>query len=157
MKAKKTEIVYPQRGFQLVCPHCRYEFRYERAYYDKKIAEMGEEICDIQHQLAVHNKLPYFEKMARTDWWLRAKEALTYKQQQLKELKAFRKLANEQLNSQIYATFKRIVRERVGLELYQEMLQEAIDENGGYAVQDTMKHTYSRSQHISSVTSISKL
>lgn len=88
---------------QLRCPKCGHEFGYDNGYYDRNIERLGHEIADLNRQLAQHKLLPFPEQKRRTDWWLRTKKALAEKQEQLGELKAIRKAADQQLN---YAHFR---------------------------------------------------
>ena len=90
--------------YQMTCPKCHYEFTYDNGYYDKNIARLGVEINDIMRQLAEHNLLPWPEKKARTEWWLRAKKALAEKQKELAELKAIRKVCDQQIKFYEYQT-----------------------------------------------------
>lgn len=83
---------------QLRCPKCGHEFGYDNGYYDRNIERLGHEIADLNRQLAQHKLLPFPEQKRRTDWWLRTKKALAEKQEQLGELKAIRKAADQQLN-----------------------------------------------------------
>jgi len=143
--------------YQLHCPKCHHEFSYDNEYYDKNIARLGVEIRDIQLQIREHNMLPWPEKKARTDWWLRAKKSLTEKQKEIAELKAFRKVADQQLRYYEYHIFKGLVKERLGEKEWLELIRKANEELEAYKVSGLMWHEYTRSNAKADVTSINKL
>jgi hypothetical protein len=141
---------------QLRCPKCGHEFGYDNGYYDRNIERLGHEIADLNRQLAQHKLLPFPEQKRRTDWWLRTKKALAEKQEQLGELKAIRKAADQQLNYAHNAIFKTLVKERLGEKEYMKLIEEANTELEAYEISGQMWDGYSRA-HGKSVTSINKL
>lgn len=143
--------------YQLTCPKCHYEFKYDNDYYDSNIARLGVEIHEIERQLAEHRLLPYDEQRRRTDWWLRAKKSLAEKRKEVAELKAFRKISDQQRRRQEYHTFKRLTRELVGEEQYFKIIEEMEQELKAYDVSGLMKHEYTRANNKSNITSINKL
>lgn len=143
--------------YQMTCPKCHYEFEYDNGYLDKNIARLGCEIYDIMHQLAEHNMLPKPEQIARTDWWKRAKRSLSEKQKELAELKAIRKVCDQQIKSYEYQVFKDIVKEAVGEEQYKKFIEKMEAELEAYKISGLMRHEYTRSNAKSNVTSINKI
>ena len=143
--------------YQMTCPKCHYEFEYDNGYIDKNIARLGCEIRDIQLQLAEHNMLPKPEQKARTDWWKRAKRSLAEKQKELAELKAIRKVSDQQIKSYEYQIFKNIVKEAVGEIQYKKFLEKMDSELEAYRISGLMRHEYTRSNAKSGVTSINKI
>lgn len=143
--------------YQLHCPKCHHEFAYDNEHMDNKIAQLGYEIRDIICQLAEHKMLPMDKQRQRTDWWLRAKRTLAYKQKELARLKALRKANDQQINVMEYQAFKAVVKENVGEETYISWLTQANKELEAYKVSGLMRHEYTRSNAKSTVTSISKL
>lgn len=143
--------------YQLRCPKCRYEFPYDNGYYDKNIARLGEEIRDINLQLAEYNALPWHERKARTDWWNRTKNALAAKQKEIGELKAIRKICDQQLKAMEHQILKNLVKERLGVDEYRKLIAEMEEEARAYEVSGLMRHEYTRSNSKPSVTSINKL
>ena len=141
----------------MTCPKCKYEFTYDNGYYDKHITRLGNEIRDIQLQLAEHNTLPYHIKMSRTEWWNRAKRSLAEKQKELAELKAIRKVCDQQLKSYEYQTFKNIVKEFVGEEQYHKFIEQMKEDLEAYKISGLMRHEYTRSNSKSNVTGLNKL
>lgn len=141
---------------QLRCPNCGHEFGYDNGYYDRNIERLGQEIHQILLQLSQHNRLPYWEQRARTDWWLRAKEALAEKQKQLAELKSIRKAADQQLRYAQYQIFRELVRERLGEAEYKKLTLEAERELDAYAISGQMWHEYSHA-HGRNLTGSNKL
>jgi hypothetical protein len=143
--------------YQIVCPNCHHEWHYDQGYYDDEIARLGVEIQDIMTQLHAHNQLPEYMQRQRTEWWLSAKKALTMKQTKLSELRALRKMYNEQRRKSIDEYFKQIVKEQVGEVNYVKWMEQADKEAGAYTIKDIMKTPYSRANYKEGVTSIDKL
>lgn len=142
---------------QLTCPKCHYEFGYDNGYYDENIARLGKEIYDIMNQLAEHKLLPKGEQIARTDWWRRAKKSLAEKQKELSELKAIRKAADQQLKKYEFEIFKNLVRDAVGEDLYEKLIEKMNEETEAYRTSGLMRHEYTRANSKSDVTSINKI
>ncbi len=134
--------IYNQKKYQLRCPKCGEEFHYDQDYYDRKIAELGVEIQDLIHQLAEHNKLPYDTQRQRTDWWRRAKAALSVKQKQLAELKAYRKAANKARDEQKHRAFRQVAFEVLSEEQFMEIARRADEAIAAYDMADTAKLGY---------------
>lgn len=143
--------------YQMRCPKCGHEFAYDNGYYDKNIARLGAEIKEINLQLAEHNMLPWPEKKARTDWWNRTKRALAAKQKEIGELKAIRKVCDQQLNAVEFQIFKSLVKERFGAEEYHRLIAEMEREAEAYRVSGLMRHEYTHSNSKPGVTGINKL
>lgn len=143
--------------YQLTCPNCHHEWHYDNGYLDDNIARLGVEIRDIIAQLAEHNQLPKAEQYARTEWWLSAKKALAVKQKQLAELKALRKVTDQQIKAYEYQMFKEIVKEMYGEEVFKQILAKVEEELKAYTLSGLMRHEYTRSSHKTGVTSINKI
>lgn len=143
--------------YQMTCPKCHHEWHYDNGYYDDNITRLGIEIQEIILQLQKHKQLPKSEQYARTEWWLSAKKALTAKQKQLAELKALRKIYDQQTNHYVFEYFKQAVKEYYGDKGYQMCLDRALKDAEAYTTADMMKKPYTRSNSMSDVTSIDKL
>lgn len=143
--------------YQMVCPNCHHEWHYDQGYYDDNIARLGIEIKEITLQIQAHKQKPKYIQYQNTEWWLSAKKALTAKQKELAELKALRKIYNEQRNKSIDAYFMQIVKEKVGEANYIKWREQAEKEAGAYTIKDIMKTPYSRANYKEGVTSIDKL
>lgn len=115
------------------------------------------EIHEIIEQLQAHKLLTHQEQMARTDWWRRTKLALTRRQKDLAELKAVRKVADQQIKAHEYLAFKQAVKERCGEEAYREMIAQAEKDVEAYKISGLMRHEYTRSAAKPNITSINKL
>lgn len=87
---------------------------------------------------------------------MRTKKALAEKQEQLGELKAIRKAADQQLNYAHNAIFKMLVKERLGEKEYMKLIEKANTELEAYEISGQMWDGYSRA-HGKSVTGINKL
>lgn len=144
-------------GYQLTCPKCKHEFSYNNGYYDREIARLGSEIRDITLQLQEHKQLPKSEQYARTDWWLSAKKALTVKQKEISELKAIRKIADQQIKEYEYQIFKNIVKETVCENQYKTFIEKMKIELEEYKISGLMRHEYTRSNSKNYVISINKI
>lgn len=102
----------------LTCPKCHYEFEFDHVRYDNDIARLGKEIRDIMDQFA-RNKASMGEWSPQyKDWAAKAARAMRIKQNQIAELKQFRKVANEQAQQTKLQIFAQIVREHVPFEQY---------------------------------------
>jgi ribonuclease D len=143
-------------GVQLVCPKCRYEYQYDNSYYDTNIARLGIEIKTIIDQLAQHKLKPKQVQYNNTEWWLNAKKALTVKQKQLAELKAFRKIADQQRKKAEYEAFKNAVKEICGETIYIKCLEIMHRDIESYNMSDTSRTAYTSADG-KGVTSINKL
>lgn len=143
--------------YQIVCPNCHHEWHYDQTYYDYNIARLGNEIREIMLQLQSHKQLPKYKQYQNTDWRLSAKKALAAKQKELGELKALRKIYNEERNKSIDAYFMEIVKEKVGEETYIKWREQAEQEAAAYTIKDIMKTPYSRANYKEGVTSVDKL
>lgn len=130
--------------YQLTCPKCHHEFPYDNGYLDRNITRLGNEINDIELQLAQHNLLPYDEQRRRTDWWRRTKYALATKRKELAELKSFRKAGDQEVSRMQYTIFKQLVQERYGQAAFNELIAQVEEETEAYRVSGLMRHEYSR-------------
>lgn len=143
--------------YQLTCPKCHHEWHYDNGYLDDNITRLGIEIRDIILQLQEHKQLPKAEQYARTDWWLSAKKALTIKQKQLAELKALRKITDQQIKAYEHLLWKEIVKEMYGEKVYKEIIEKVKKELEAYTTSGLMRHEYTRSNSKADVISINKL
>jgi hypothetical protein len=141
---------------QLTCPKCKYEFHYDNGYYDDNIARLGIEVKTIIDQLAQHNLKTKVEQYTNTDWWLRAKKALTEKQKELSELKAFRKIADQQRHIHEFEAFKNAVKEICGDKIYKQCFDIMKKNTEAYSITDTAKVEYTRAKG-KGIISINKL
>ena len=143
--------------YQVVCPNCHHEWHYDNGYFDDNITRLGIEIKDITIQLQKHKQLPKNEQYKRTEWWLAAKRALTEKQKELAELKALRKMYDQQIKSYEFQVFKELTKELVGEVEYKKLLEKMNSELEAYKLSGLMRHEYTRSNSKSNVTSLNKI
>lgn len=99
---------------------------------------------------------PFLSRSAELIGGCEPKRPLPKKQEQLGELKAIRKAADQQLNYAHNAIFKTLVKERLGEKEYMKLIEEANTELEAYEISGQMWDGYSRA-HGKSVTSINKL
>lgn len=143
--------------YQVVCPNCHHEWHYDNGYFDDNITRLGIEIKDITIQLQKHKQLPKNEQYKRTEWWLAAKRALTEKQKELAELKALRKMYDQQIKSYEFQVFKELTKELVGEVEYKKLLEKMTSDLEAYKLSGLMRHEYTRSNSKSNVTSLNKI
>lgn len=143
--------------YQMTCPKCNHEWHYDNGYLDDNITKLGIEIQDIILQLRNHKQLPKSEQYAQTEWWLSAKKALTLKQKQLAELKAFRKINDQQVKQYEFLMWKELFKEEYGEEAYKSMLKKVEKEVEAYTTSGLMRHEYTRANYKADVISINKL
>ena len=123
-----------KRVYAFQCPYCGREIKYNRNYYDKKIAELKAAITSMNSQLTEHKEDgdPGWKKRC-----IRAKDAM---QQQLAELKSLRAEANVLVKERIDVAFKGVVKEHVGEENYIRWMHEAEHRIEYADIEELMKH-----------------
>ena len=142
---------------QLVCPKCKHEFTYFNGELDAQIALLNKEVTSLHEQFREYKSLPPKQQQERLKWRRYASIELRKKQEKLKELKAFRKLADQQIMKMSFHLFKELTKEYVGQTVYREIIEKMEADLEAYKVSGCMMHEYTRSHHMSSVTSINKL
>lgn len=144
-------------AYQLTCPKCHYEFQYDNGKIDAEIARLGVEISDMHYQFAQYKAMDERKKKEREQWYMRAKTAFSYKQKRISELKALRKVTDQQIKAYEHDVFKDLVKEAVGEKLYMELVEKTKKELEAYRISGLMRHEYTRSGSKANVTSINKL
>ena len=142
--------------YQMTCPKCRYEFTYDNGYIDKNIERLGNEIHGMCVQLARYKLLPPAEKAKKRAWRDKTLLDKAVKAKELSELKAIRKVCDQQIKSYEHLVFKELVKERYGEATYRDLLEKTTAELAAYKASGLMRHEYSRHGG-GSVTSINKL
>lgn len=141
----------------MTCPKCKHEFAYDNGHIDAKIASLSAEVTSLIRQLSEHNLLPKDEQYRRTAWWKRTKARLAKAQEELATAKAFRKVADQQLERFKNDAFKHLVREYIGDEVYIRLMKQAEADCEAYEISGLMRHEYTRSNAKADVISINKL
>lgn len=142
--------------YQMVCPKCRHEFTYDNGYIDKNIVRLGAEIQEIIIWFAQYKLLSPAEKAKKKAYKDRLSLDMAEKQKELSELKAIRKVCDQQIKHYEYTVFKELVKERYGEAVYKEFLEKVTAELEAYKVSGLMLHEYSRKGG-KSVTGVNKL
>lgn len=142
--------------YQLTCPKCRHEFAYDNGYYDKNIEKLGHELHEMSIQLAQYKLLPPAEKRRKQAWRDKLILNKAVKTKELSELKAIRKVCDQQIKSYEHLVFKELVKERYGEAVYKDLLEKTDAELAAYKASGLMRHEYSRKGG-AGVTSINKL
>lgn len=142
---------------QMVCPKCKHEFTYDNGDIDMQIAHLRRSITILNNQIEEYKTLSRSEKQSRQAWLRYARRELTKKNGQLRDLKEFRKVADQQIKKMEFHLFKALTRECVGDAIYFEIIEKMEADLEAYKISGCMQHEYTRSHHMSSVTSINKL
>lgn len=143
--------------YQMTCPKCKHEFAYNNGQMDAEVARLSAEVTSLIRQLSEHNLLPKDEQIRRTAWWKRTKARLAKAQEELAAAKAFRKVADQQVEKFMQDAFKHLVREYIGDEAYIKLMKQAEKDTEAYKISGLMRHEYTRSNAKANVTSINKL
>lgn len=143
--------------YQLTCPKCKHEFAYDNGHIDSKIARLSAEVTSLIRQLSEHNRLPKDVQYKRTEWWKTTKVQLARAQEELAAAKAFRKVADQQVERFKNDAFKHLVREYVGDKAYIQLMKQAEEDTQAYQISGLMRHEYTRSNAKADVISINKL
>jgi hypothetical protein len=141
----------------MTCPKCKHEFAYDNGHIDAKIARLVAEQNSLQRQLTEHKLLPKDEQYRRTAWWKRTKARFAQVQEELTNTKAFRKVADQQVERFKNDAFKHLVREYIGDEAYIRLMKQAEADCEAYEISGLMRHEYTRSNAKADVISINKL
>ena len=150
------EGVNQMSKYQMTCPKCKYEFTYDNGRIDAQIARLGAEIREIHLWLAHYKTLPAHEKRQFADKYERMKLMLAEKSKESGDLKAIRKVCDQQIQRYELLIWKELVKERFGEAVYKDLLAKVIAELQAYQASGLMAHEYSRKGG-KSVTSINKL
>lgn len=142
---------------QLVCPKCKHEFTYFNGETDAEIDVLRKSITALDEQLREYKTLSDAERKDRAKWHSWAVKELRKKKQKVAELKSYRKIADQQIMKMSFHLFKALTREAVGWDVYYEIIDKMEADLEAYKISGCMQHEYTRSQHMSSVTSINKL
>lgn len=145
------------RKYQLTCPKCKYEFEYDNGQIDKDITRLGNEIHDMDLQMAEYKMLPYEIQKERSEWYKRIKYAKSCKAKEIGELKARRKISDQQIRRYEYEIFKLLVKDLIGSDAYMDLIDKTQEELEAYKISGLMRHEYTRSNSKTNVTNINKL
>ena len=145
-------------AIQLTCPFCKKEFPFDNGALDAEIHKLGIRVSQLSKRLGEIKALPAHQKNASTK-----KERdnliaeLESRKARLTELKAKRKVVDQQKNLYAFMIFKEIVKDKYGDEEYQRILAQTMEELQAYQVSGMMRREYSRSPHKPNVTSSNKV
>lgn len=142
--------------YQMTCPKCGHEFAYDNGYYDRNIERLRNEVHLITVQLAQYKALPLEEKNMKQAWKQRLLLRKAEAEKELSELKAIRKVCDQQIKHYEHLVFKELVKERYGEAVYKELLDEMTKELEAYKASGLMLHEYTRKGG-KGVTNINKL
>lgn len=143
---------------QLTCPFCKKEFPYDNGALDAEIHKLGVRVAQLSKRLSEIKALPSAKKNAATK-----KERdnliaeLESRKARLTELKAKRKVVDQQKNLYAFMIFKEIVKDKYGIEEYKKILNQTEEELQAYQASGLMRHEYTRSPHKPNVTSSNKV
>lgn len=142
-------------ALQMTCPFCKQEFPYDNGALDREISSLGVRIATINKRLSdIKNGKHNFETGEERR---RLVSELGRKRERLTQLKALRKVCDQQIKRLEYQSFKNIVKKRYGEEAYYSIIAEVDEELKAYRVSDTMKHDFSIAPGRKPVTTINKI
>ena len=121
------------RVYGFICPHCGSEIKYDRNYYDRQIKKLADEITDIDKQLRL--------KKDKEEWRKKAVKASQIKREQIRDLRMYRKAANNVTNSMIDSIFRQLVKERLVESEYIKLREKAEKEAEFVSTSELMKGT----------------
>lgn len=144
-------------SLQMTCPFCHREFPYNNGKLDADISKIGQQIHEINIEMAQIKALPLHLRKQKEG----RRKVLGIKMAELQkksaELRAVRKACDQQIKAFEYQEFKNIVKERYGESEYKKILEMVEQSLQAYKASGLMRHEYTRSPHKSNVTSVSKL
>lgn len=115
------------KPIHLRCPKCGYDFAYNANHVEERIDQLKEDISSIMAQMKdfkASNPANYF----KSDWYRKAKSALSYKQADLVKAKKARKATAEEIKRQQNIIFYKLVCERIGKDEALKLMKEAEEE-----------------------------
>lgn len=143
---------------QLTCPFCKKEFPFDNGALDAEIHKLGIRVSQLTKRLGEIKALPPYKKTIATK---KERESLISELEsrkgRLAELKAKRKVVDQQLNAYSFMLFKEIVKDKYGVEEYKRILAEVDEELQAYQASGLMRHEYTRANSKKNVTGINKI
>lgn len=143
--------------YQLTCPKCKHEFAYDNGHIDREISRNAVAITSLNKEIADFKLLPADERKRKKAWHLRTTQKLAELHKKQSQLKAFRKVADQQVNEVMLQTLKSLIKEEYGEAAYKKLIEKALKEMEAYKISGLMAHEYTRSNSKANVTSINKL
>ena len=105
----ENKNVYTLKRVQITCPNCHYEFAYNKQALDKKIANLGQKIIELNILIGKINKIPDETRNEKEKKRL-VKLNQSY-QNQLTDLKQKRECLKEQEDITNYNNLKDIIKQ----------------------------------------------
>ncbi|MGG3234651.1 hypothetical protein ABEP17_14405 [Priestia flexa] len=140
--------------FQLTCPSCKHEFKYDRGYLERNIKKLGEEIQDILSQVTLYKAKPANQRDKK--WRANAQVALDIKRKQIRELKEFKRAAEAEVEKGEFAALKDAIKQLYGQEGFLKCIEIVNEQTKAYNISDSAKTVYTRQKgHV--VTSVNKI
>ena len=129
------------KPIHLKCPKCGYDFSYNLNHVEEEIDSLKMEIASIMSQMKQFKA--YDQHANSAPKYRRMKSILAERQAQLVQYKKSRKASQIEINIQINAIFRGLVREKLGEEVTNTLLREA-KEAMQYYVYDNAKQNFTR-------------
>lgn len=115
------------KPIHLRCPKCGYDFAYNTNHVEERIDQLKQDITSIMAQMKdfkAQNPVNY----SKSDWYRKAKAALSHKQASLVNAKKARKATAAEIKRQQDIIFYKLVRERIGKDEALKLMKEAEEE-----------------------------
>lgn len=141
--------------WQITCPFCKKEFGYDEDGQKSKIAQIRGELYAVKKHIAelkTYYKTPDIKNELRRCGLKEAKLCQALSAEKEKGL-AYR----ERCEIAKFQIFKDVVRDRLGEDEFQKLIEKAESELEAYDIGNMMRGEYTRSQHLAHVTSINKI
>lgn len=137
MNKGKNHNVYTLKRVQITCPNCHYEFAYNKQALDKKIANLGQKIIELNILIGKINKIPDETRNEKEKKRL-VKLNQSY-QDQLTDLKQKRECLKEQEDITNYNNLRDIIKQFYGEKEYKRCIDEMLRRTEAYSIEDMMK------------------
>ena len=133
----ENKNVYTLKNVQISCPNCHYEFAYNKQALDRKIANLGQKIIELDILIGKINKIPDEARNEKEKKRL-VKLNKSY-QDQLTDLKQKRSCLKEQEDITNYHNLKDIIKQFYGENEYKRCIDEMLRRSEAYNIEDMMK------------------
>lgn len=134
------------KKMHLTCPKCHYDLEYDREYTDRKEEQLRMEIGSINRQLEEF-KIKNPRGYKSDSWYRNAVKAKLIKENQLQELRNFKKTANMHRELQLYYALKAWTKRQLGEEKYKKLMEE-LEEDMHYNAYDMAKQNHNNFQGV---------
>lgn len=117
-----------EKPIHLKCPKCGYDFAYNANHIEQQIEEVKEELLNIKAKIQQLNRdYPNKAQLKKNKEYRNLIAAQDRRIARLQHLKKARNGIHDKIENEKNEIFKQLVKSRLGLEEYMQLLQEAED------------------------------